>query len=174
MIREEIINASREISKLMYDKEKEAITSLRIFILGSYKSSDKKYLEDLRDKLHKKDIKAFLMEDIITEGEDLKVKFDAIWSYMQKGSEPLLIMFASDSAGDSQGFISEVVDIANDKDKIEVAHLYKTESVKLPSHAKCFINCHPVPSGEMFVKSAITLVESKIANIKNFLSYDER
>jgi len=162
--------ASKRIAEILKDKHKKAIASLKVFLLGSYKAPDKDELLKSRDNLRKQEIEAFLMEDLEVETDSFKSKFDAIWAYMTEGSNnPLFILYAGSNSEASSGFIAELVDIANDKDKLDVAHLYQIEGVKLPHHAKCYINCHTVPNPEKFQKSSMLLIEKKIESIKNFL-----
>ena len=167
----DILEASEKIKRILLDKRERAIASLRIFILGSYEEEgkDKEVLLKFQSKLHEFGVKAFLMEDLMPKEKDYKRKFDAIWDFMKQAPNPFFILFAGKSAENSQGFLSELVDIANDKNKLDVAHLFMIKGVKLPHHAECYLNCHEVPDNEMFEKSAYTLIKKKIANIENFL-----
>lgn len=170
MVNQQIIDLSKRVAEILSDTEKRAIATLKVFIIGSYHKEDKVHLENLRDKLLSQEITAFLMEDIEVKTDNFKEKFKAIWKYMTEGAnKPLFILFAGKSAANSQGFITELVEIANDKDKLDVAYLFRTNGVKLPHHAKCYINGVDVPTGKVFVKAANTLVLSKIENIKQFL-----
>jgi len=162
--------ATKKISEILKDKHKRAIASLKVFLLGCYQEPDKTQLILLRDNLRKRGIEAFLMEDIEVKTKSFKSKFDAIWAYMSEGiNNPLFILYAGSNSHSSSGFIAELVDIANDKNKLDVAHLYQLKGITLPHHAKCYINCHTVPDTEAFHKSAMLLIDKKIESIKNFL-----
>ena len=91
LIKEALADIAEELKK---DAVK-VRTSMAIFIGGSYYLEDKKYLEQLRDKLKEEGFPgAFLMEEIDGGENDLNLKFHKIWKHMSQ-LNPLFLLFAA-------------------------------------------------------------------------------
>jgi hypothetical protein len=169
IISEQVIQNSRDL-------EKKANKLLHVFLCGSYQKEDLKILEEFKAKQHEKGIEGvFLMKDIEPDQDLLfHEKFEQIWKMMNSGDNiPVIILFAGESATQSQGLNAEIQTVASHTGKRECAHLFKMPGIHLVDHQMDLHYVYEIKSKEEFFREADRVVQSYFRRAKVFYQYRE-